>query len=160
MADTPSQRCLDLIKISEGFSAKAYWDEDGYTVGYGHHGDDVQVDTVWTEQEADDRVQADAAEAARLVLANVKPQLDQGQLDALTDFVFNEGIGHFEGSTLRRLINAGAPVDTITAEFGKWDKAGQKTVLALQIRRQREVELYTTGDWNGGPGESQASLGG
>ena len=33
-----SKQGIDLIKQLEGFSPTAYWDVDGYSIGYGHHG--------------------------------------------------------------------------------------------------------------------------
>lgn len=33
-----SKQGINLIKQLEGFSSTAYWDVDGYSIGYGHHG--------------------------------------------------------------------------------------------------------------------------
>jgi lysozyme len=33
--------------------------------------------------------------------------LQQGQYDAIADFIYNEGVAHFAGSTLLQKLNAG-----------------------------------------------------
>ena len=36
------ERLLDDLKHDEGLSVEAYPDGDGYSIGYGHHSDDIQ----------------------------------------------------------------------------------------------------------------------
>lgn len=37
-----SNKGKEFIKEQENFSSKAYWDSNGYSIGYGHHGPDVK----------------------------------------------------------------------------------------------------------------------
>jgi lysozyme len=62
----------------------------------------------------------------------------QGQLDALIDFSYNEGLHALQGSTLLKLFNAG---DLIGAarQFGEWDLSmyqGRMQILQGLVRRR------------------------
>jgi lysozyme len=95
----------DLAKQFEGCKLEAYQDLAGiWTIGYGHSGKDVYEGLVWTQQQADDALLHDI-NAARALLEMYSPNLANGALDALTDFVFNLGIGNYRTSTLCKLVN-------------------------------------------------------
>jgi lysozyme len=71
----------------------------------------------------------------------VKVPINQNQLDSLTSFVYNVGIGAFQSSTLLRLLNSGAPKSEVAAQFDRWNKGtvnGQKVVLPGLVRRRSE----------------------
>lgn len=140
---TPSEDCYALIRASEGFRAEAYRDPAGlWTIGYGHKITSVpQVTEVWTEDQANLVMQSDALEACEQVQSLVVAMLTQGQLDALTDFVFNLGAERLKESTLLRKLNAGNYAD-VPAELGRWIYAGGKIQPGLQIRREAEIKLW------------------
>lgn len=141
---TPSSNCLDLIREFEGCRLTAYQDQAGvWTIGYGHTGPEVVEGLVWTQDQADAALAQDAQKAAAAVLRLVDVAISQNQLDALVDFVFNEGAGHLASSTLLKLLNGGDP-DAAAQQFPKWDIAAGETNLGLLRRRQAEQELFTT----------------
>jgi lysozyme len=142
-AVAPSQECYDLIMKSEGFRAQVYKDATGNpTIGYGHkivHA--AEAGETWTEPEAEIAMKADAAEACGQMLGLVKVKLTQGQVDALTDFVFNMGSHRLAGSTLLRKLNAGL-YSEIPGELNRWVYAGTEVLPGLVTRRAAEVTLW------------------
>ena len=83
----------------------------------------------------------DLADAQSAVRTMVTVPLNANQFSALVDFVFNEGSGHFESSTLLRLLNAGDYTGS-DAQFAAWDKAGGKVLAGLLTRRNAEAALF------------------
>ena len=73
--------------------------------------------------------------------------LNTHQLDALTSFVFNSGLGSFKQSHLLRDLNAGR-YHAVPSDLMAWTKAGGQTLSGLVKRRRAEGAL-----WNG---ESQS----
>ena len=63
-----------------------------------------------------------------------------GTLDALTDFVFNLGIGNYRTSTLCKQVNAGNWGEVKT-ELLKWDYSNGVVVPGLLRRREAEAAL-------------------
>ena len=136
-----SQRGLDLIKEFEGFRAEAYLCPAGvWTIGYGHTGD-VTPDDSCTMAEAEEMLRKDVERFEAAVDRLVKVPLTEGQFDALVSFAFNLGEGNLMQSTLLKKLNredyAGA-----ADEFGKWVKAGNKTLPGLVRRREAERALF------------------
>ncbi len=150
----PSALCIAWIKHSEGCKLEAYWDVNGYAIGYGHHGADVTKGTVWTQEQADAACESDAAETAKSVLAYVKVPLSQGQFDCLVDFTYQFGAGRLATSLLLTRLNMGnyaqVPselyrVDPVTGEQKGWIVANGKLNNGLIARRKGDIVL-----WNGG----------
>lgn len=81
---------------------------------------------------------------------NMKPT--QHEIDALTSFAYNVGVGNFTSSTLLRLFNKGDRQGAFL-EFMKWNKArdrksGKKVVLkGLDLRRRSEQHYFLTGEF-------------
>ena len=128
---------LHLTEQFEGCKLIAYQDVKGvWTIGYGHTAGVREGDTC-SQIQAEIWLQQDISWAATVVNRYVTVNLDQGQFDALVDFVFNAGSGNFSESTMLKLINAGH-LDQAAAEFEKWDKAGGLVVAGLLRRRKAE----------------------
>ena len=141
---TPSQACIDLIKKSEGFRAEPYKDAAGFaTCGYGHKLVDAAetATTPWTEEYASQICQQDAQRACDEMAALVKVALTQGQIDALTDFVFNMGSGRLAESTLLKVLNFGE-YQNVPNELRKWVMGGGVKLPGLVARREAEVTLW------------------
>jgi lysozyme len=66
----------------------------------------------------------------------------EGQLDALTSFAFNLGIGRLKGSTLLKVIREGGSKTAITREFKRWVYAGGKRLRGLELRREWEAKRF------------------
>ena len=142
---TPSPACLSLIRRFESCCLTAYWDSLGavWTIGWGHTGPEVHAGLVWTQEQADEALEHDAQAAGLAVMRLVDIQMTQGEFDALTDFVFNEGAGRLASSTLLKLMNGG---DIVGAgnQLLRWDWAGGKVVAGLAERRQAELQLWNS----------------
>ena len=132
---------INAVKGFEGCRLYAYRDSKGVpTIGYGHT-KGVMMGMAITQKQADEWLAEDLDVAARQV-ESLGLKLTQGQKDALTDFVFNLGIGKLKGSTLLRLIRSGASTERIQAEFGKWVYAGKKKLAGLVKRRKWEAQMW------------------
>ena len=133
----------DLCKEFEGCKLYAYQDIAGvWTIGWGHTGHDVAENLTWTQQEADDALSADLARA-RQQLLEVSPEVTGGTLEALTDFVFNLGIGNYRTSTLCQQVNAN-DLEGAKQSILSWDHSGGKVIPGLLRRRQTEAALLGT----------------
>ena len=139
-----SNNALELIKKFEGIRLVAYPDPktkaDPWTIGYGHTKGVKQGDTCDYVQ-ADKWLLEDADEASTQVLEVVKGSLSQSELDALTSFVFNLGIGRFKSSTMLKKLNTGDK-EGASNEFLKWISPGTPVEAGLRIRRHLEKDLF------------------
>src|SRR5690349_11506861 len=141
----PSATCFALIRKSEGLRLKAYRDAVGVlTIGYGHTGPDVKADKKITVDEAEALLNTDVTHACDSVLELTGGNVSQGQLDALTDFVFNLGPSRLKTSTLLRKHRTGNYAGA-AAEFGRWIYADGRIEPYLIKRRAAETHLYLDG---------------
>ena len=138
----------DFVAKFEGFRLNAYQDSVGvWTIGYGNtfnpltkeevkQGDKISRNTAksWLDTEL--------AVVKSQVMSVVKVLINANQLNALTSFTYNVGIGNLKKSTLLKLLNAGAPKEQVAKEFLKWNKAGGQVLKGLTIRRQAEADLF------------------
>jgi lysozyme len=141
----------ELIKRFEADDIKkyltAYLDPVGIpTVGYGstYNYDakrKVRLGDSITQEKAIEWLRNETKSIVPKIKALVKVPINQNQLDSLTSFVYNVGIGAFRSSTLLRLLNSGAPKIEVAAQFDRWNKGtvrGQKVVLPGLVRRRSE----------------------
>lgn len=130
----------DIVKSFEGCKLQAYQDPRGiWTIGFGHtHG--VYSGMACTQTQADVWLDADLREASRDLLSCSSGPFAPGAEDALTSFVFNVGVGHYRGSTLREYVNA-QDWDSVKTELLKWDHSGGQVIAGLLRRRQAEADL-------------------
>jgi lysozyme len=98
---------------------------------------------VITQEEADRLLDEDLAKALRYVLAFVKVPLTDGQLAALTDFVFNLGPVAFKTSTLRAVVNESRHPD-VPDQLRRWIYSRGQKLAGLVRRRQAEIDLYAS----------------
>lgn len=141
-----NQTAIDFIKAHEGCSLTAYQDGGGvWTCGYGATGKDVVAGTVWTQTQADDRLEADLYDAEVRVLTllgNIR--LSEQSMAALDSFVFNLGSGALASSHLLMCVKDGDYLGAAKA-FLVWDRIGQTEVKGLLIRRLEEAALFLRG---------------
>lgn len=71
----------------------------------------------------------------------VKVPLNQNQLEALTSFTFQVGLGTFSSSTLLKVLNEGK-YERVPDELRRWNKAGGRELPGLVQRRKAEIELW------------------
>jgi lysozyme len=134
-----------LIRKSEGLRLQTYRDGGGVlTLGWGHTGPDVTLNKKITMDEAEALLSTDANHACDSVLELTNGIVSQGQLDALTDFVFNLGAGKLRTSTLLRKHRAGN-YPGAAAEFSRWIYDDGRVCAGLIKRRAAETHLYLDG---------------
>ena len=146
---SPSDACITLIESIEGCLLKAEKDVDGvYILGYGNKifdGKNVVAGQTTDYAGADRNCRTHAQQCATAVIAAVKVALTQGQLDSLTDFMYNVGIGGFHSSTILKTLNARQPVTEDM--FTRWNKitlpdGSHKVLDGLTRRRKAEYQLF------------------
>ena len=139
---TASPACLALIRRSEGFSTDAYWDRDGWAIGYGHHGIGICAGMIWSEAEAEDALECDVATISKRIRELVNVPLTQGKFDALVDFCYNLGTRALAGSTLLADLEQ-CRYDDAGLQLLRWDYSGGKHNPGLRARRAAELALWT-----------------
>ena len=136
---------LDLTVASEAMKLTAYPDPGTggapWTIGVGHTGPDVYPGMIISEEQGYQLLHDDVRTAVAAVKRLVKVALTQGEFDALVDFVFNVGEGHFGSSTLLRLLNAGDFMGA-SKHFDDWVLAGGRRMNGLVVRRDNEEALF------------------
>lgn len=139
-----------FIESQEGLSLTAYFDVDGYSIGYGHHGAGVVAGMTITQAQADAFLAADLVWVQTAVCHLVTVALTDNQYAALCDFTYNEGAGALQSSTTLIRLNAGDYQGAADALL-MWDKvkntAGDLVDSpALLARRQAERAMFLRPD--------------
>ena len=136
-----SQNCVELIKYFEGFEHTAYLcPANVWTIGYGRTRNVKEGDRI-TEAQAERDLLEELEEFKHQVLHSVKVELTQNELDALTSWTYNLGVGNLKSSTLLKKLNAGNKSE-VPAEMIRWNKAGGEVLAGLTKRREAEAELW------------------
>ena len=154
-----SSHGIALIQNFEGLRTTAYKpvsSENGWTIGYGHHGPDVKKDSICTEIEAEHILKADLEKVEKQVIAALNAdelEVTQGMFDALCSLLFNlSGKKTKDGRWL-------SPIQVLTGyklwakmkkgdkygaslEFLDINKAGGVVLQGLTKRRQAEQKLF------------------
>lgn len=136
-----SKNGLQLIKSFEGLSLKAYkCPANIWTIGYGST-KGVKDGMVITLEEAEALLKADL-KPVEDYLNKSGLILTQNKFDALASFIFNLGIGAFNGSTLKKTILNNGDESEIRYQFNRWVYAGKNKLTGLVIRRDLEADLF------------------
>ncbi len=136
-----SQECIDLVKFFEGFESKAYLcPANVWTIGYGRT-KNVREGDVVNEAQAERDLFEELDEFAEQVLNTVKVDLEQNELDALTSWTYNLGVGNLQSSTLLKKLNSGDK-NSVPSEMVRWNKAAGKVLAGLTRRREAEAKLW------------------
>lgn len=144
--ETPlEQRIADFIKSFEGLRLDAYKCPAGiWTIGYGTTRG-IKIGMRITELEANALLLQDVKEVISALHRLCKIELNENEIIALCDFIYNLGSGSFQRSTLRQKLNRGEK-RRAAEEFLKWDKARVngvlKSLLGLTKRRKAEMEIF------------------
>ena len=136
-----SQECVDMIKFFEGFESKAYLcPANVWTIGYGRTKNVKEGDTI-TEIQAERDLLEELEVFGNQVLNTVKVPLKQNELDALTSWTYNLGVGNLQSSTLLKELNS-KNYNAAGQEMLRWNKAGGKVLAGLTRRREAEAKLW------------------
>lgn len=137
-----SKAGIELIKNFEGCVLTAYKalpSEQYYTIGYGHYGADVKRGQTITKEKALDLLKKDLPKYEKRVeeYYNIYGW-NQNEFDALVSFCYNIG-------NIKQLTNYGRRTRAeIAAKIPAYCKSGGKVIKGLQLRRQKELELFLT----------------
>lgn len=154
-----SEQGLQFIRDREQLRLKAYWDVDGWAIGYGDRRN-VTEGMVIDRAEAERRLASRIVEFEQGVRQLLTRQPSQLQFDAMVSLAYNIGLGWqgakkrsgerdgFRQSTVLRAFNAGNDVAAGTA-FGLWCKItvdGKRVdSLGLVQRRALEKAMFLSG---------------
>lgn len=136
-----SNNCLNMITEFEGFSERAYWDGDGYSIGYGHHGNDVQSDDYVTPEHAYKLLIDDVLRFEKHVGEyDYIYHWTQNEFDALVSFAYNIG-------SIDQLTQDGTRTKKEIAEhMVNYIYFEDKPNEGLRRRRQAEHDLFINED--------------
>ena len=138
---TTTEILLQKMMEMEGCRLEAYEDAAGVpTIGYGHT-KNVRMGDRISEYWAKEMLREDIEEAEWQV-KELRVARTEGQLDALTSFVFNLGIERLKESTLLKVIREGGSMQQIRREFKRWVYAGGKKLKGLERRREWEARRF------------------
>jgi len=144
---TVSDSLFNIISSFEGFYAVPYWDRTGYSVGYGsqYNWDQkrpVAKTDVIDKATAKNWLLQEAQQDFAYVQSKVNVPITDNQLLALSSFSYNIGRGAFADSTLLELLNSGADINTVAAQFDRWTYSGGVVNKGLTARRSAEKSLF------------------
>lgn len=145
--------CLDVtadiilvIMHYEGFRPKAYKSGGTYRIGYGRT-KGVKKDDRCTKGQAIRWLLEDLAPIAEYI-NNGCATITQQQLDALVSFAYDIGLDNFRNCTLWRRVQRYRTGKVVTSEFAKWAYCRGVRFARLEHRRQKEIDIYTNGDYS------------
>ena len=138
---------LELIKKFEGLRLVAYLCAGNvWTIGYGTtrypNGQKVKQGDVCTKEQAEDYLKHDLTHFELAVDALCRDDINANQFSALVSFAYNVGSTNLRNSTLLKKVNKDPNDITIASEFLKWNKAANRVLKGLILRRQDESKLY------------------
>jgi len=140
-----SRAGIDFIKGFEALRLEAYLDEANVpTIGWGHI-QGVHMGDECTEEEAEEMLKWDLADAEQAVNQFVDVDLRPYEYDALVSFTFNCGVESLRSSTLLRLLN-GHDRNGAALQFKRWNKSGGHVSNGLIRRRADEAKMFRGGE--------------
>lgn len=133
---------IELIKRFEAFKSKVYACPAGrQTIGYGHTGPDVTLESRVTKEEAEALLLKDIEAIEAILNLLIKTELNTNQFSACVSLTYNIGIKAFQRSTLLKKLNQGE-LQSASDEFLKWDQSNGKRLRGLTLRRMAERSLF------------------
>ena len=146
---TTSEEAVALIKAYEGFSAKAYWDNTQWSIGYGTKS--TQGATI-TEEEALTAMLAELQEVETALNAFTDKyglSLSQNQFDALASLSYNCGTSWMNSNgRLRQAVTEGKSGNDFLFAISLWANISSVPNAGLLKRRMSEANLYLTATYN------------
>ena len=137
-----------IIKHFEGFRQKPYLCSAGVpTIGWGQtfyaNGTRVTLNDKPIDQTLADKLLEIEVERLydNISRRYVKVPLSANKMAAIIQFCYNLGLGNFQQSTLRSVINQG-DFDQVPKQLARWNKANGKALRGLTLRRTAEIELW------------------
>ena len=143
----PSEQLVNFLKQKENpklarekGTSKAWWDYKQWSIGYGTKAKS-ENETI-TEAEAEKRLREELEKSQKYVVSYGQKKgynWNQGQIDALTSFVYNLGPGQ-----LNKLTDNGKRTnEEIAKKLTAYNKAGGKELKGLTERRNIEQAMFS-----------------
>lgn len=149
-----SQKMLDVLKVMEGYSQKAFWDHQQYSIGYGtkaKHQNEVLPDGEAGYAEAERRMIEGMVTYENQVnnycRNSLRKQPSQNQFDAMVSLVYNLGTGWFFGSRLANWLKNPTTEAEFVDAYGQWCSASGQVLYGLMQRRIREAIIFLKGEY-------------
>lgn len=117
---------------------------DPWTIGYGHTGDDVFENLMWSEDKANSQLMHDLEPVQQCVRKVVTRPITLEQFIALCDLGHNIGVDALASSTLVKVLNLGDDMKAAD-QFRVWNKASGEVNQGLVNRREAERALFLLG---------------
>jgi lysozyme len=132
---------VDYLDDAEALKLLAYKveGEKFYSIGYGHTGPDVHAGMTCTPAQAAVWRDGNLHSAWLTVDYHVNVPLSQGQVNALTDFVYNAGPVEFENSTFLKDLNKGN-YSAVPEGLRLYNKGGDPLRVMGGLLKRRNVE--------------------
>jgi lysozyme len=134
---------ISFLKQQEGFYPKAHGDFKQTSIGYGTKA--LPGEKSISLQDAETRLQQEAAKVDAWINQNIKQLLTQGQRTALTSFGYNLGTGKGGLSDLLPSIDAGS-WQCVAKQMGAYIHSGGHINRGLIKRREAEGRLLFGSD--------------
>lgn len=144
-----SQELIDVIKVMEGFVAKATWDHQQYSIGYGSKA--TSSTQVVTPEEAEKMLTEQLVSYEKSVNSfcrKIGKQPTQNQFDALVSFTYNLGSGWMSGSRLAVWLKNPTTETELVNAMGQWVRASGQMLYSLAQRRIREAIIFLKGEYS------------
>jgi lysozyme len=141
---------INQLRIDESKKLRAYYDVNGWAIGYGWHnyasGKEVRQGDVITDAECETQFPQVLAQFAEQVRKALTVKLSDNQFTALVMYSYNRGIGSFRSSNLRKMVNSNPKNLSIPAQFSIEWGTNQKDKIVILKRRAREAKIWQTPD--------------
>ena len=98
----------ESIKKHESCKLTAYWDMNGYSIGYGHHTKEVKKGMKISQRQAEKYFDEDIKKVeaiANRILKKYNYKFSQGFFDGLCDLIYNCGEGGVKRSEFYKRLN-------------------------------------------------------
>lgn len=129
-----------LVGIYEGTRYIPYKDVTGVWTNCSGNTHGVDPNKVYTEQECIGINAKQEEQAFTYLYITVHVPLNRNQSVAFADFIYNEGVGTFQKSSMLRDINSGH-IEQGCADLKKYIYGGGKILPGLVKRREAEYEI-------------------
>lgn len=123
----------------------AYWDENGWAIGYGQHRPDITKGFKCSLAEAKLWILQTTDNISDRLSTVIKVPLNQGQFNALVIFTYNIGLGAFTYSHLLSGLNSGN-YTSVPDQMRRWIYSNGEVNEVLESRRETEIAIWNSQD--------------
>jgi GH24 family phage-related lysozyme (muramidase) len=133
---------LSHLEAFETCSLTAYWDANGWALGYGQHNPTFNEQSICTLDQAKEWIQKTTDAISNRLSELITVNLNQGQFNAMVIFAYNIGVNAFACSHLLSRLNS-RDFASVPSEIGRWIYSNGVIDKGLLARRKNEIALWT-----------------